>query len=82
MPKAITHGLRFDESIVYLAAYFSFTSGSVSGTSYSFHYRSVISYMIIAVSSSHFGAWQSAAMNMIFVFVGVAFIMKKAIAQH
>ena len=76
------HGLRFDESTVYLAAYFTLTRGSASGTSYSFHCKSVISYMMIAVSSSHSGAWPSGAMNMIFVFVGVAFIMKKAIAQH
>lgn len=71
-------GLGYAGGLFYLTAYLCLTKGWITGTGYTFHSISVVSCIMIAVSSSYSAAWPSAVLNVIFVGIGIGYLMRKA----
>lgn len=76
--ETIMLGLGYAGGLFYLVAYLCLTKGWISGTGYTFHSISVVSCVMIAASSSYSAAWPSAVLNVIFVGIGIGYLMRKA----
>lgn len=76
--ETVMLGLGYAGGLFYLVAYLCLTKGWISGTGYTFHSISVVSCVMIAASSSYSAAWPSAVLNVIFVGIGIGYLMRKA----
>jgi len=63
---------------LYLAAYLCLVKGWVAGTSYRFHGANMLSGTCLAISSAYFGAIPSMAINVVFVGIGLYYVVDKA----
>lgn len=63
--------------ILYLFAYLCLVQGWLLGTSYRFHAANITSGSLLALSCAYFGAIPSMAINVVFVGIGVYYVIQK-----